>query len=551
MTHNEATSSGGSDDPDLRVFSLPQICYLRFTVTSYTNQAYSLGVVGSLPALGSWNSLRCVPLIPFSPPVSPTDSLHVPTLWYADIPIELPQQSTSSTTAPNRGVVDFPSSIPSVSIEPCPDCDSPSSSPTFFSTDNYNPFFLSYLSSLSFQYKFVYWDNQGQPPTPFAPSFGHPPPIPNNITQEDLRRPPYSQLASSHHKLYGLYTPKRSLSFFLPSCLPLSPTSLSSPSASAAARTAGAPPKSAESVQWEGCGSSNNRVFEFDIENIVVVYIKSHHEAQQNGTVLPAVNSPLPSSYLLYLPSATSFIESGAWLSSATEYQQTTNYYHSIRDVAAMQYHRLCHNIYVGSTPRSAGHLHFLRDCLGITCVFNLQTFHDAINTSPLPPPPTIYPPNQDQRPAYAHDNPDGILEHMHALFEQHALQYVWLPTTDMSTSARAVAVPKAAILLRALLGGEEKVGGGEKRGMDEGEREQSVDGGTSPAETRDPVVYVHCNAGVGRSVGAACGYLSYVLRMPLRCTEYVVRSRRTVAYWDEVAMKHGLKDFDRMFLRV
>lgn len=60
--------------------------------------------------------------------------------------------------------------------------------------------------------------------------------------------------------------------------------------------------------------------------------------------------------------------------------------------------------------------------------------------------------------------------------------------------------------------------------------------------------VYVHCNAGVGRSTAAVCGLLMYVLGWSLRRVQYFVALRRPVAYIDEEALVQAQADFVQKF---
>lgn len=56
--------------------------------------------------------------------------------------------------------------------------------------------------------------------------------------------------------------------------------------------------------------------------------------------------------------------------------------------------------------------------------------------------------------------------------------------------------------------------------------------------------VYVHCNAGVGRSTAAVCGLLMYVLGWNLRKVQYFVTARRPAVYIDEEALVRAQADF-------
>lgn len=60
--------------------------------------------------------------------------------------------------------------------------------------------------------------------------------------------------------------------------------------------------------------------------------------------------------------------------------------------------------------------------------------------------------------------------------------------------------------------------------------------------------VYVHCNAGVGRSTAAVCGLLMYVLGWSLRKTQYFVTAKRPAVYIDEEALVRAHADFQQKF---
>ena len=60
--------------------------------------------------------------------------------------------------------------------------------------------------------------------------------------------------------------------------------------------------------------------------------------------------------------------------------------------------------------------------------------------------------------------------------------------------------------------------------------------------------VYVHCNAGVGRSTAAVCGLLMYALGWSLRKVQYFVAVRRPVVYIDEEALVQAQAEFIQKF---
>lgn len=63
--------------------------------------------------------------------------------------------------------------------------------------------------------------------------------------------------------------------------------------------------------------------------------------------------------------------------------------------------------------------------------------------------------------------------------------------------------------------------------------------------------VYVHCNAGVGRSTAAVCGLLMYVFGWNLRKVQYYLTARRAAVYIDEEALVRAQDDFLLKFGRL
>ncbi|KAJ7404159.1 hypothetical protein WISP_147211 [Willisornis vidua] len=159
-------------------------------------------------------------------------------------------------------------------------------------------------------------------------------------------------------------------------------------------------------------------------------------------------------------------------------------------------------NIWLGSCPRQLEHITIkLKHELGITAVMNFQTEHDIVQNS--------WGCNRYPEPM----SPEILMK----LYKEEGLAYVWLPTADMSTEGRIQMLPQAVCLLHGLL-------------------------------ENGHTVYVHCNAGVGRSTAAVCGWLKYVMGWSLRKVQYFLASRRPAVYIDEEALNRAEEDFYQKF---
>ncbi|XP_066104390.1 LOW QUALITY PROTEIN: laforin [Saccopteryx bilineata] len=226
----------------------------------------------------------------------------------------------------------------------------------------------------------------------------------------------------------------------------------------------------------------------------------------------------------------------GHWIEATghtNEMKHTTDFYFNIAGHQAMHYSRLpagsvlftwiqknlvipvsepagesvgiLPNIWLGSCPRQVEHVTVkLKHELGITAVMNFQTEWDIVQNSSgcnrYPEPMT----------------PDTMIK----LYREEGLVYIWMPTPDMSTEGRVQMLPQAVCLLHALL-------------------------------ENGHTVYVHCNAGVGRSTAAVCGWLHYVLGWKLRKVQYFLVARRPAVYIDEDALARAQEDFFRKFGKV
>ena len=89
-----------------------------------------------------------------------------------------------------------------------------------------------------------------------------------------------------------------------------------------------------------------------------------------------------------------------------------------------------------------------------------------------------------------------------------------------LSTAGRVQMLPQAVCLLHALL-------------------------------EKGHTVYVHCNAGVGRSTAAVCGWLQYVLGWSRRKVQYFLVAKRPAVYIDEEALARAEEDFYQKFGKI
>ncbi|KAM5165370.1 laforin [Mantella aurantiaca] len=195
----------------------------------------------------------------------------------------------------------------------------------------------------------------------------------------------------------------------------------------------------------------------------------------------------------------------GHWIETTghtDEMKHTTNFYFHIADNQAMHFSRILPNIWLGSCPRQLEQVTIkMKHELRVTAVLNFQTEWDIVQNSKGC--------NRYNEPM----SPDT----MFMLYKDVGISYIWIPTPDMSTEGRVRMLPQAVYLLFGLL-------------------------------ENGHTVYVHCNAGVGRSTAAVCGFLMYVIGWSLRKVQYFLASRRPAVYIDEAAMIHAQGDFHQKF---
>ncbi|CAN9493236.1 unnamed protein product [Ophioblennius macclurei] len=192
----------------------------------------------------------------------------------------------------------------------------------------------------------------------------------------------------------------------------------------------------------------------------------------------------------------------GHWIEDTghtDEMRHTTNFYFGVAAQRAMHFSRVLRRVWLGSCPRQVEHVTVkMKQELGVTAVMNFQTEWDVVNNS-----------HGCRRDAEETMTPETMTD----LYKDCGLAYVWMPTPDMSTEGRIKMLPQAVFLLHGLL-------------------------------ENGHTVYVHCNAGVGRSTAAVCGLLVYVLGWSLRKVQYFVTAKRPAVYIDEEALIQAQADF-------
>ncbi|XP_030642165.1 laforin isoform X2 [Chanos chanos] len=199
----------------------------------------------------------------------------------------------------------------------------------------------------------------------------------------------------------------------------------------------------------------------------------------------------------------------GHWIEEGghtNEMKHTTDFYFSVAGSQAMHFSKVLPRVWLGSCPRQVEHVTVkLKYELGVTAVLNFQTEWDVVNNS-----------HGCRRNLSESMTPETMMY----LYRDCDIAYVWIPTMDMSTEGRVRMLPQAVFILHGLL-------------------------------ENGHTVYVHCNAGVGRSTAAVCGLLMYVMGWSLRKVQYYLTAKRPAVYIDEEALVRANKDFLHKFGRL
>jgi len=222
-------------------------------------------------------------------------------------------------------------------------------------------------------------------------------------------------------------------------------------------------------ARWEELGGGGNRVLLLDDEALL--------EGPEPVRLLPVER----------------FAEPGG-----SEHDHTGRFYSGVKERQEISVRKVVGQVFLGSCPRKQDHIDYLKG-LGITVVVNFQTEEDCRKNCVAD--------------IGMEEDPMAVSR----LYESRGMEYIWMPTFDMSTDGRAQMLPQGSHIFDSLI-------------------------------RRGHVVYSHCNAGVGRSVAAVCGYLTFALGIPLRQMQHVVAMARPVSYFDFEALGRARPHYESMF---
>lgn len=238
------------------------------------------------------------------------------------------------------------------------------------------------------------------------------------------------------------------------------------------------------------------------------------------------VCSPKTKNEMVYLLPVATFKAS---TSDLDEYGHTTRYYNTIRELNTFHYNKISSHVFCGSCPRQVKHLDHLSRRLGVTAVINLQAECDLQKNFVSNIPDEL----QSLLSKNADNVPDKSLLHLARIYHAYnrlnsdasdrswtpedsckpRLVLVNIPTTDMCSDARALMLPQTAAIACGLLKNGHKL-------------------------------YIHCNAGVGRAAACTAGIFRYLYRLSAADTQFLLKLRRPVVYYDSEALATGHADF-------
>lgn len=246
-------------------------------------------------------------------------------------------------------------------------------------------------------------------------------------------------------------------------------------------------------LTWEGrSGHTGNRVFlMFDRDDSMEQNKRNYFPHIYN----PEINCTADGIYTLPVE------EFQGAESDTSEYSHTARFYRKVKETGEISYNKIMDRLYFGSCPRTPLHVDILHDQDAISDVVNLQTAEDIVEN--FPDPSGV--PNKSER----------VPSRVRELYASRGMRFIWIPIADMNSDARALSLAQTAFVVAGLLFNPQCTG-----------------------------VYVHCNAGVGRSSACVAAYLTCFLHVPIRLAQLILNCRRPVTFFDEPALLYAQNDY-------
>jgi len=243
--------------------------------------------------------------------------------------------------------------------------------------------------------------------------------------------------------------------------------------------------------RWEGSGPAQNRKM-----SLLQFTLLSSTEV---STLIARFSVPLDPRV------PTGILKTATWNDKKqNEHSHTANFSRYLTTSGSMYCSKILDNLWVGSCPRRPEHLSLIKEIMGITAVLNLQEHSDIKHNCNL-----LIDNNNDR---------SDILGQLEYLYDDRGIVLIHQPTRDMESIARKQMMPTAALILGHLL----EVG---------------------------HVVYIHCNAGVGRAVAATVAHLICGVEWCPEMAALYVSMARPIAYFDWDALNTVHTQWKRKFL--
>jgi len=362
----------------------------RFSIVIFDTPETRVGIVGSVPSLGSWKAASCVPLQPVELPTGE----NFPTLFTGVV--NIPEIQTPS-------YFDGEAGFGAAAAAPSSESD-------------------VHATVKEFEYKYIIWKDE-------IHSTSVPAPKDDSIV-------PLMDCKSSLTGNGYLYTKEKDLDISEP-LAPL-PTLIRSRFSS--------PPFPHQQIIWEGRDSNHNRKIRLanTLEECGIGKPASYNSPEDHVLrqtyYLPMSKAGETPHQMVYVLPPHHFLNPQMCDTGFhhCEYIHTTKYYLGVRDKRIMHFNKIIPRVFVGSCPRRVEHFTMLKEKYNVNTIFNFQTKQDISSNWP----------DEENYPSAE----GRTIDNLRVLYERAGLQSVWMPTTDMSTEARGAMMAQAAWLLAGVL---------------------------------------------------------------------------------------------------